>query len=160
MEEFPITKWWTLQFHTELVYSQFRANLYNVNLDNSGTYWQIAPTNQFQLPDKWSAEISGSYQTSAPSGQFVLIPAGMVNIAIAKKLYNDRLTIKASMNDVFYTFQPGGEIKGLNNSDASWLSYLDTRIFNISASYRFKEGKALAARKLSAADAEKARVKM
>lgn len=157
---FPITKWWTLQFHTELVYSQFRANLYNVNLDNSGTYWQIAPTNQFQLPDKWSAEISGSYQTTAPSGQFVLIPAGMVNIAIAKKMYNDRLTIKASINDVLYTFQPGGEIKGLNNSDASWLSYLDTRIFNISASYRFKEGKALAARKLSAADAEKARVKM
>lgn len=156
----PITKWWTLQFHTELVYSQFRANLYNVNLDNSGTYWQIAPTNQFQLPDKWSVELSGSYQTSASSGQFVLIPAGMVNIAIAKKLYNDRLTIKASMNDVFYTFQPGGEIKGLNNSEASWLSYLDTRIFNISASYRFKEGKALAARKLSAADAEKARVKM
>ena len=156
----PITKWWTIQFHAELVYSQFRANLYNVFLDNSGTYWQIAPTNQFQLPDKWSAEVSGSYQTSAPSGQFVLIPAGMVNIAIAKKLSNDRLTLKASMNDVFYTFQPGGEIKGLNNSDANWLSYLDTRIFNISASYRFKEGKALAARKLSAADAEKARVKM
>jgi iron complex outermembrane receptor protein len=156
----PITKWWTLQFHTELVYSQFRANLYNVNLDNSGTYWQLAPTNQFQLPDKWSAELSGSYQTAAPSGQFVVIPAGMVNIAISKKLYNDRLTVKASMNDVFYTFQPGGEIKGLNKSDASWLSYLDTRIFNISASYRFKEGKSLAARKLSAADAEKARVKM
>ncbi|MBL7789034.1 MAG: TonB-dependent receptor [Chitinophagales bacterium] len=156
----PITKWWTLQFHSELVYSQFRANLYNIQLDNSGTYWQIAPTNQFQLPNKWSAEISGSYQTSAPSGQFVIIPAGMVNIALAKKLYNDRLTIKASLNDVFFTFQPGGEIKGLNNSDASWLSYLDTRVFNLSASYRFKEGKALAARKQSAAEAERARVKL
>jgi iron complex outermembrane recepter protein len=152
-------KWWTIQVYTEVSRNEFTSKLYGQNLNNTGTFWYIGPTNQFQISKSWSAELSGSYQTSIYYGQFILIPVWQMSAGLAKKIIKQKATIKLNLSDVFYTNQPGGDIKGLSNSAASWLSYLDSRVVSLSFSYRFNKGKGLAARTSGASDSEKNRVK-
>ncbi|MFN0204103.1 MAG: TonB-dependent receptor domain-containing protein [Bacteroidia bacterium] len=155
----PITKWWTLQLYTEVMHNRFDAILYNQTLKNVGTYLYFMPTNQFQFAKTWSAELSGNYQSSIATGQFVLIPVWNMRGAVAKKIMKNKATVKLSFNDIFYTLQPGGDIKGLYQSTANWKSYLDTRVVTLSFSYRFNKGQTLAARNSGAVDTEKNRVK-
>jgi iron complex outermembrane recepter protein len=152
-------KWWTIQVYTEVSRNEFTSKLYGQNLNNTGTFWYIGPTNQFQISKTWSAELSGSYQTSVYYGQFILIPVWQMSAGLAKKIIKQKATVKLNLSDVFYTNQPGGDIKGLSNSAASWLSYLDSRVISLSFSYRFNKGKGLAARTSGASDSEKNRVK-
>jgi iron complex outermembrane recepter protein len=153
-----ITKWWTLQFYAEWMHNAFRSNLYGQKLANQGSYFYLGPNNQFLLSAHWSAELSGSYQTSVYSGQFVLVPVGSVRAAVAKKIWKDQGTLKMSLNDVFYTNQPGGDIKGIGLSTASWSSYLDTRVISFALSYRFSKGAIRANRSIGANDSESQRV--
>jgi iron complex outermembrane recepter protein len=152
-------KWWTLQLYTEVSRNVFTSTLYGQNLNNTGTFWYIGPTNQFQISKTWTAELNGSYQTSVYYGQFILIPVWQMSAGVAKKIMKQKASIKLNLSDVFYTNQPGGDIQSLSNSAASWLSYLDSRVISLSFSYRFNKGKGLAARTSGASDSEKNRVK-
>jgi len=154
-----LTKWWTLQLYTELTYNKFTATLYNQKLNNEGTYWYFAPTNQFVINASWSAELSGLYQSTIHAGQFVTIPVGNVRVAAAKKLWKDKGMLKLSVTDLFYTNQPGGDIQSLANSSASWHSYLDSRVATISLSYRFSKGQNLRLRQTGGSENEQKRVK-
>ncbi len=152
-------KWWTLQVYSEIIKNKFTAKLYNQNVNNEGTHWIINGSNQFAISPKWSAELSGSYQSRVYYGQFVIIPFGSLTTGVARKVMKDKATIKASLSDIFYTSQRGGNIKSLANSDASWYSYFDSRFVTISFSYRFNKGKSLRARESNSSESEKARVK-
>lgn len=154
-----LTKWMSAQLYTELMYNNYRAVLYDQELNNSGWYAYIGPALQFQFAQTWSAECSGNYQTSIVSSQFVLTPVGSVRIGIGKKIFKNKGTVKLSCSDVFYTNQPGGEIQNLYNSTAGWHSYLDTRVFTLSFNYRFNKGKGLNPRLGNEVDSEKSRVK-
>ncbi len=156
---FPITKWWTLQFHAEAIYNDFQGELYNLMLRNKGWFAYFGPVNQFQFKHQWSAEIAGSIQSSVPSAQFVTIPVWGMRAAVAKQWMKGKLSSKLSINDMLYTFQPGGDIKSLYNSTAEWKSYLDTRVLTVSLSYRFSSGQTLGIRTVGGADSERTRVK-
>lgn len=156
---FQPAKWWTIQLYTEVRYNQFRAVLYNQNLDNSGTYWYFAPTNLFQINKLWSAELAGVYQTRVYTGQFVTIPVWNMRFAIARKILKEKANIKFGVSDIFYTNQVGGDIKSLANSTASWFSYFDSRVATIAFGWRFNKGKALKARPSGGSETEQSRVK-
>ncbi len=153
------TKWWTIQCYTELTRTQYQSLIYGQRLDTSGIFWYIGPVNQFQIDKKWSAELSGNFQTRVISGQFALIPLVSVRAGIARKLFDGKGSIKFNLSDVFYTQQPGGSIFSLSNSQARWLSYLDTRVATVSFSYRFSKGQLLRARKTGGSESETGRVR-
>jgi iron complex outermembrane recepter protein len=155
----PIAKWWTLQLYTELSRNEFKAKLYNQDLNNAGNFWFVNPTSMFQISKTWAAELSGTYQTSVYVGQFVTIPVGFIRAGISKKILKNQGSIKMNVNDLFFTNQPGGDIKSLANSTASWLSFIDTRVVTIAFGYRFSKGKTLNARKTGGSDSERERVK-
>lgn len=154
-----ITKWWTLQFYAALNYQDFSANIYGQALNNQGTYWYVGPTNQFKINDKLSAELGGSYQTRIVSAQFLLIPVGSMRAALALNCMQNKGSLKLVLNDVFYTYQPGGDIRNLYQSNANWYSYLDTRVVTVSFGYRFNKGEVRSQRNMEGAETEKSRVK-
>ncbi len=156
---YKLLKWWTLQWYNEVQYNSFTGSIYNQTLNNKGTYWVSAPTNMFQLSKSWTAELSATYQTSIYIGQFVTVPVFTMRTAVSKKIWKDKGTFRAALNDALYTNQPGGNIKAIANSTARWKSYLDTRVFVVQLSYRFSKGKSLQARQTGASDTEKSRVK-
>jgi iron complex outermembrane recepter protein len=141
------------------MYQQYTATLYGQDLDNRGTYWYIGPTNQFILSPKWNLEVGGTYQTSVVLGQFLTIPVGSVRAAVAMKCLKNQGTLKLVVNDVFFTNQPGGDIRSLYNSTANWYSVLDTRVVAVAFGYRFNKGQSRALRTVGGSDSEKSRVK-
>jgi iron complex outermembrane receptor protein len=156
---YKLTKWWTLQWYNEVQYNSFTGSIYNQTLNNKGTYWVSAPTNMFQINKNWTAELSGTYQTSLYIGQFVTVPVLTMRTAVSKKIWKEKGILKAALNDALYTNQPGGTIQAIGNSTAKWKSYLDTRVLVVQLSYRFNKGKSLQARQAGASDTEKSRVK-
>ncbi len=156
---FNLSKWWVLQLYSEVMYQQYTATLYGQDLDNRGTYWYIGPTNQFVLSPKWNLEVGGSYQTSVVLGQFLTIPVWSVRTAVAMKCFKNQGTLRLIVNDVFFTNQPGGDIRSLYNSTANWYSVLDTRVVTVAFGYRFNKGQSRALRTVGGSDSEKSRVK-
>jgi hypothetical protein len=156
---FNPVKWWVLQLYTEVTMNDFRSKIYGQQLNNKGTYWYLGPTNQFTINQKWSAELSGTYTTKVVVGQFITIPVWTMRMGLSKKILKEMGSLKFSLNDIFYTNQPGGDILAVASSTAKWKSFLDTRVATISFSYRFNKGKSLNARNTGGTDAEKGRVK-
>lgn len=155
----PITKWWTMQLYTELKNLTFKSDVYGQKLDEGRFYWYIGPTNQFVINKKLTAEFAGSYQTRVLVAQFLTIPVWQARVGFAHKIMKGKGSLKLNVSDLFYTNQPGGDIRNIANSKANWLSYLDSRVVSLAFSYRFNKGKALNARQSGASDTEKGRVK-
>lgn len=156
---FPLTPWWTLQLYTELKNLGFKSNVYGQLLDDNRFYWYVGPNNQFSITKTLSAELSGSYQTRILVGQFLTIAVWQMRAGVSQKILKGNATIKLNVSDMFYSNQPGGDIRNIANSSANWLSYLDSRLATISFAYRFNKGKSLNARKTGGSDTEKERVK-
>ncbi len=156
--EFNLTKWWTIQYYSELKNIGYNTSIYNQPLVENRWYWYAGPAFRFTITPKFSADLAGFYQTRVLSGQFLTIPVGSIRAGLAYKILKDQGTVKLNLSDVFYTNQPGGDIRNIANSKANWLSKLDTRVLTMSFSYRFSKGKALNARQSGASDSEKQRV--
>ncbi len=156
---FQLTKWWMLQVYTELKNLGFKSIIYGQQLDENRTYWYFGPTNQFTITKNLSAELAGSYQSRVLVAQFLTIPVWQMRVGLSQKIIKGKGSIKLNLSDMFYTNQPGGDIRNIANSKANWLSYLDSRVFTINFSYRFAKGKSTAARQSGSTDAEKGRVR-
>lgn len=156
---FKLTKWWTLQLYTEYKNLGYKSLVYGQVLDENRFYWYVGPTNQFAITKNLGAELAGSYQTRILAGQFLTIPVWQMRAGISQKIMKGKGSLKLNVSDLFYTNQPGGDIRNIANSKANWLSYLDSRVITLSFSYRFNKGKSLNARQSGGSDAEKGRVK-
>jgi hypothetical protein len=154
-----LTKWWMLQLYTELKNIGFKSLIYGQVLDDNRFYWFIGPTNQFTITKNISAELAGSYQTRILIAQFLTIPVWQMRARLSQKIMKGKGSLKLNVSDLFYTNQPGGDIRNIANSKANWLSYLDSRVITLSFSYRFNKGKSLNARKSGGSDDEKVRVR-
>ena len=152
-------KWWTLQIYTEFKNAGFESILYGQTLDENRWYWYVGPTHQFTITKNLSAELAGSYQTRILSGQFLTIPVWQVRTGLSQKVLKGNGTVRLNLSDVFYTNQPGGDIRNIANSKANWLSKLDSRVFTISFAYRFNKGKTLDIRQSGGSESEKGRVR-
>lgn len=155
----PITKWWTLQLYAESKNVVIRSLNYGQTIDERRWYSYVSPMNQFVITKKLSAEIGAFYQSRILSGQFLLKSVWAMRLGISQKILKDKGTLRFNLNDVFYTGQPGGDIRNIANSSANWQSLLDTRVATFSFSYRFSQGQALNARQSGASDDEKGRVR-
>lgn len=156
---FQLTKWWMLQVYTEFKNLGYKSLIYGQVLDENKFYWYIGPTNQFTITKNLSAELAGSYQTRILVAQFLTIPVWQMRAGLSQKILKGKGSLKLNVSDLFYTNQPGGDIRNIANSKANWLSYLDSRVVTLAFAYRFNKGKSLNARKSGGSDDEKGRIK-
>jgi len=156
--EFSITKWWNVQYYSEMKNIGYNTSIYNQPLVENRWYWYVGPAFKFQITPKFTADLAGSYQTRILSGQFLTIPVTQMRVGLAYKILKEKGSVKLSLSDVFHSNKPGGDIRNIANSKANWLSRMDTRVVSIGFSYRFSKGKALNARESGSSDSEKQRV--
>ncbi len=152
-------KKYSFQCYTELMNNIVKSELNGRQLDNRGAYWYVGPTVSRMGDKGWGFEVGGFYQTRVVSGQFKTIAVGGMRVAGSKKFWNNNATLRLVCDDIFHSNLPGGDIRGLGASTASWKSRLDTQVVTLSFSYRFTKGNATKARSQSAADSERARVR-
>lgn len=136
----PVTKWLTFVLYTELTNIHSISNFYTGKLDTKGTFWFVQPTWQLKLGKGWNGQVDGLYQSNLTNAQFILLKRGRVNAGISKKL-SPSITLRANVNDIFYTQINRGIINNLVNTEANWRNANDTRNFTLSVVFRF--GKAI-----------------
>lgn len=156
---FQLRKWWILQLYSEFKNLGYKSLVYGQELNEDRWYWYIGPTNQFILSKTLSAELAGSYQTRILVGQFLTIPVWQMRAGLSYRLFKGKGSVKLAITDLFYTNQPGGDIRNIARSKADWLSHLDSRVGTLTFTYRFNKGKSLNARQSGASDTEKGRIK-
>ena len=138
-------------------YNKFSGIVNNGYISIAATAFQGNVNNQFTFKNGWSAELSAFYRS--PSVQGVLANKTMwaMNIGVAKNVMKNKGSIKLAVRDLFYTQVFQGYSK-YQNVDVTISQERDSRQVNLSFTYRFAKGKAVAQRKRGGAGDEQNRV--
>ncbi|GAA3986659.1 TonB-dependent receptor [Mucilaginibacter dorajii] len=156
---FDLTKWLNLHLFTRATNIHSVSDFYTGRLNTSGTFFFGRSVWKFTLPDNWTTQLEGGYQSKITNAQFVSSSRGRVNIGASKKI-SSSLTINVLANDIFYTFNNGGQINNLTNTRANYHNNGDSRNVALTLSYRF--GKTIAGlrkHEANGAESEQNRVK-
>jgi len=114
--------------------------------------------NQFTFAKGWTAELSGWYMSKGIEGQIILKPMGMITAGVGKQIMKEKGTLKLSMRDIFFTGYAKGNIN-FNNTFATFTDKWDSRVVNLTFTYRFGKIVANAPSRHERTPEEKSRVK-
>lgn len=153
----PVAKWWRSNLYVNAFYNKFDGLVNGANLSVGGATIMTNMTNIFTFKKGWGAELSGFYRSSGLEGVLVAKPMGTVNIGFTKTVLKNKGTLKLVVRDVFYIQQFRGTSK-YQNIDVTIHQARDSRVANLSFTYRFGKGKTAAQRKRGGANEEQNRV--
>ncbi len=153
----PITKWWRSNIYVNVFNNKFNGIINGGNIEVEGTSYQGNINNQFTFKNGWGAEISGFYRSGSVQGVLVANPMGAMNIGFSKNIMKNKGSLRLSIRDVLYTQLFSGYSK-YQNVDLTINQSRDSRVANLSFTYRFSKGKTAAQRKRGGAGDEQNRV--
>ncbi len=135
-----ITKWWSSNIYFNLSNNHFEGIVNNNFISLDATMYMINSSQQFKFAKTWNAEISGFYRSGGVEGVILFKPMGMVSMGIGKQVFKNKGNVKLNVRDVFFTQRFSATSK-YGNVDAAFQNQNDSRVVNLSFSYRFSKGK-------------------
>jgi hypothetical protein len=155
---FQPTKWWSVNLYAEVYHNTYQGAFYTGYLNQSRYSVAANGNNQFTFSHGWSAEISGFYDNGGTYGQFLILPKGMLNAGLQKKILNNKGSIKLNVRDILHTFKPSGTITNIQDATATFHNFLDTRVATLGFTYSFgKSTNTPQKRETGGADSEQSR---
>ena len=154
----PITKWWRSNIYVQGAYNSFKGFINVGVIKVGGPSFNANVQNQFTLPKGWSMELSGYYNGKAVYGTIVGLGQGSADFAVAKNVLKKKGTIKVSYRD-FLGLQQWNGYSRYQNIDVTIHNRWESRVVNLSFTYRFNKGKGAEQRRNGGADEEQSRVK-
>ena len=156
--QIPVAKWFSSMIYVNYNYSHLTGILQGDKLDVSASNVMINLNNQFKFNKGWSAELSGWYRTKGIEGQIQIQDMGQLSAGVAKQIFKTKGSVKLGVRDIFYTQIAKGEIN-FKNTEAKFQNRRDSRVVNLTFTYRFgKPLKAAAPRKKAGGPEEQNRV--
>ncbi|MBE2246427.1 MAG: TonB-dependent receptor [Candidatus Competibacteraceae bacterium] len=134
----PVGKWLFMMVGGMGVYNYFNDTI--LNISSNGWFGMFNGYFEFYLPLNFSIELSGYALTGMPAGQQMTRPMGEVNLGASKTFFNDQLTLKCSLSDVFFTtpFRADGNAP---SGETFYSTFMwDSRVFRFSLSYKIGKG--------------------
>lgn len=154
----PVTKWWSSNVYVNVYRNHYNGMLLGGDFDGSITSMQSNIQNNFRLPKGWSAELSGFYMSGFMEGMLVGKPMGQVSVGIQKQMLNKKATLRVNVRDIFWNQQFRGSVQ-YQNLDVTIHNRWESRVANVSLTYRFGNTKVQAARqRQTGVESEKGRV--
>lgn len=136
-----ITSWWTINPILQYTWTRLSARLNNTDLRVRGGNWHMAASQQFNLPQGWTIEVSPDFSSREVYAQFVQRSTWYIHASIGKKILKDNGTVRLNVRDVLYTrrdYQDFSNVKGVTGfNQRTW----DTQSITLAVSYRLKKGK-------------------
>jgi len=152
-----ITAWWNMMNNLTVFYNRVKANVGGVQLNNGQPTIFARTNNSFTLKGGWSAELNANILTPRRSGYLVSRLRGAVDAGVQKKVLNGAGTLRLNITDIFLTNIPNAHVVFEGRFIEDWHSYRDTRVANISFSYRFGNSKVQGERRRTTASEEERR---
>jgi outer membrane receptor protein involved in Fe transport len=112
---------------------------------NKGAMFVAQFNNNIIITPTLSAEVTGSYQSMARMGYFVLQPMGNFSIGLRQMLLNNKMTLSLTINDILYTSREKGYARH-DNVNYSLYARQDSRHANLTLRYNFGSATVRAAR--------------
>jgi hypothetical protein len=134
--QIKVTQWLTSMVYSNYNYTRYSGNLYGEDLKVEAGTLQISLNNQMSFKKGWGAELSGWYRSKGVEGQILLQPMGQMAAGVSKQMLKGKGTVKVNVRDILYTQIPQGEIN-FKNTEARFKNIRDTRVANITFTYRF-----------------------
>ena len=154
----PVTKWWRTNLYMQGAYNKYKGFINTGIINVAGYSFNANMQNQFTLPKGWSMELSGYFNSKAVYGTIVGLPQGSMDFAVAKNMLKDKATLKLNFRD-FLGLQQWRGYSRYQNIDVNINNHWDSRVVNISFTYRFSKGQNAEQRRSGGADEEQSRVK-
>ncbi|MEM6965502.1 MAG: TonB-dependent receptor [Bacteroidota bacterium] len=100
---FDVNKWWSVYTSVNAYRAAYQGSDENfVSVDR--TTVSLYAQNSFILPEGFRLEVSGWFSSpSVWSGTYLTKSMGSLNVAIQKKLMNDRLSVRIAGSDILFT---------------------------------------------------------
>lgn len=155
----PVTKWFRTNVYVNVFYNHFKGTVNNGEISVGATSVMTNISNQFTLPKGWGAELSAFYRTQGVEGVLVARPMGAINLGFTKQVLKNKGMIRLVVRDVLLTQIFRGYSK-YQNVDVIIRQNRDSRVVNLSFTYRFSKGKTAAQRKRGGANEEQNRVNL
>jgi hypothetical protein len=152
-----LAKWWTTNTSVLTYYGIYTGTINSFNIDQGTPSVYISANNSFSIVDGLSAELSFNYNHKNLYGVTTMKTNYNLTAGIQKSILKKRGTVTVNMSDILWTAYPSG-VTDFGNVNETWKSKRDTRVLNISLSYKFGHGKAAKMRKNTGADDEKSRI--
>lgn len=133
-------KWWNSNIYLNVFNNNFKGIINNDFVSVGATTGLINVSNQFKFNKGWAAEAGGFYRTKGVDGIFSIKGLGMVSMGVSKTILKQKGSLRLSVRDVFWTNRVKGESR-YSNIDARFQQYRDSRVANLSFTYRFAKGK-------------------
>ena len=150
---FRINGWWNMINNGNVFYNHFNGTLGSTTLNNGKPAVDVRTNNNFTLGKGWTSELNVNFNSGGQYGFMVLDPQWGVALGIQKTMLNKKGTIRFNISDIFWTNLPKAVIT-YNNYIEKWRAYRETRVANLTFTYRFGKNTVQAARRRTTASEE------
>lgn len=121
----PVTDWWKMRFFAQYTYqeatSEDKGAFYTFNQNS----FEVTGSQSFELPNDFSAELSGKYGTAIINGNQRFKPVGFMNFGIQKRLKNNA-RLSFNIGDVF------NSLEFITTTDLPQQNFFVERLFDFS----------------------------
>jgi hypothetical protein len=148
-----INNWWNMINNINVYYNHFNGELGGTTLDNGKPVADIRTNNSFTLKKGWAAELNANYSSGGQYGFMVSDPQWGIAAGVQKIILKNRGVLRFNISDIFWTNLPKAVIT-YNNYIEKWHAFRETRVANLTFSYRFGSNKVQGSRKRTTASEE------
>lgn len=129
-------KWWSFNMQAVLSHKIMKG-IIGIAYEADITQLNLNMNQQFRFNKGWSAELSGFYTSKSQHDiQEIVDPAGQLSVGVGKTIMKSKGTIKLAARDIFYTQLMKGFTYFTHATEYFKLTR-DTRVLNLSFTYRF-----------------------
>jgi iron complex outermembrane receptor protein len=148
-----INNWWNMINNGNIYYQHFRGRLGTTQLDRGKPAANWRTNNTFTFKKGWTAELSGNVNSGGQYSFMVLEPQWGVGAGVQKTMMKAKGTLRFNVTDIFWTNLPKAVIT-YDNYIEKWHAYRETRVANLTFTYRFGSNKVQQARRRTTASEE------
>lgn len=148
-----VTKWWNMINNGDLYYQHFNGVLGTTLLKRGKPSIDLRTNHTFTLKKGWIAELNGSFNSAGQSGFMVFDPRWGISAGGQKTVMKGKGTVRFNITDIFWTNLPKAVIT-YDNYIEKWHAFRESRVANLTFTYRFGNNKVQAARRRTTASEE------
>lgn len=149
-----VNKWWNMVNNGDVFYAHFKGNLAGSALNNGSPVFQTKTNNTFTIRGGWTAELNAQFTTGGRYGFMVSKPQWGLSTGVQKTAFKGKGTLRFNISDIFWTNRPRATITYEGVYVENWEAFRETRVANLSFTYRFGNSKVQAAKKRATASEE------
>jgi hypothetical protein len=152
-----LTKWWNTNTSVLSYYGKYTGQINNNQINQGAPSFYLNSGNSFFIQEGLSLEANFRYNYKNLYGITTMNTTYNFTVGVQKSILKNKGTLTVNMTDIFWTAYPSG-VTEFDNVREEWTAKRDTRVLNVSFSYKFGKGKTSRMRRNTGADDEKSRI--